>query len=67
LNLAERRIEVLLDDAELTHRRADWQAPPRKYARGYGELFLRHITQADRGCDFDFLEGTAPTAEPEIH
>jgi dihydroxy-acid dehydratase len=67
LDLAERRIEVLLDDAELAQRRANWQAPPRKYTRGYGELFLRHITQADRGCDFDFLEGTAPTAEPEIH
>jgi dihydroxy-acid dehydratase len=67
LDLAERWIDVLLDDAELTRRREAWQAPPRKYARGYGELFLRHITQADRGCDFDFLEGTAPTAEPEIH
>ena len=26
-----------------------------------------HVTQADRGCDFDFLEGTAPIADPEIH
>ena len=27
----------------------------------------RHVKQANEGCDFDFLEGTAPTAEPEIH
>jgi dihydroxy-acid dehydratase len=30
-------------------------------------MFARHITQADKGCDFDFLEGTSPTSEPEIH
>ena len=35
--------------------------------RGYGHLYARHVTQADKGCDFDFLEGTAPIAEPEIH
>ena len=38
-----------------------------KFARGFGALYQKHITQADQGCDFDFLEGTAPTAEPEIH
>ena len=67
LDVSERRIEVLLDDAELDRRRAGWTPPRPKYARGYGEVFLRSITQADRGCDFDFLEGTAPTEEPEIH
>ena len=39
----------------------------RKFERGYGAIFSKHITQANEGCDFDFLEGTAPTAEPEIH
>ena len=29
-------------------------------------MYAAHITQADKGCDFDFLEGTAPTPEPEI-
>jgi len=33
----------------------------------YGAIFSRHVKQANEGCDFDFLEGTAPTAEPEIH
>ena len=41
--------------------------PEPRYERGYGALYQRHITQADAGCDFDFLEGTAPTNEPEIH
>jgi dihydroxy-acid dehydratase len=37
------------------------------YPRGFGRLYARHVTQADKGCDFDFLEGTAPVPEPEIH
>ena len=41
--------------------------PRRSYERGFGALYQQHITQADQGCDFDFLEGTAPTPEPEIH
>ena len=36
--------------------------PPRKYERGYGALFAQHVTQADEGCDFDFLEGTRADA-----
>ena len=30
-------------------------------------MYAQHVTQADKGCDFDFLEGTAPIGEPEIH
>jgi dihydroxy-acid dehydratase len=30
-------------------------------------MFSEHIGQADQGCDFDFLQSTEPTAEPEIH
>ena len=33
----------------------------------YGALFSKHITQANEGCDFDFLEGTEPTPDSEIH
>ena len=54
-------------DEELEKRRADWQQPPAKYARGYGALYLEHITQANEGCDFDFLEAGPPIPEPEIH
>jgi len=54
-------------DEELTRRRAAWTPPPPHYARGYGAMYSEHIGQADEGCDFDFLQGTAKVAEPEIH
>ena len=56
-----------MTDEELEKRRADWQQPPAKYGRGYGALYLQHITQANEGCDFDFLEAGPPIPEPEIH
>jgi dihydroxy-acid dehydratase len=67
LDVPNRRLELKVDAAELARRRAAWKKPEPRYERGYGALYQRHITQADEGCDFDFLEGTAPTAEPEIH
>ncbi|HXZ52238.1 MAG TPA: L-arabinonate dehydratase [Burkholderiales bacterium] len=67
LDVERRSLELKVPEAELQRRRADWKRPPRKYERGYGAVFSRHISQADRGCDFDFLEGTAPTPDPEIH
>ncbi len=62
-----RRIHLHVADEELGRRRAAWKQPPPKYPRGYGAMFSQHIGQADEGCDFDFLEGQAPIAEPEIH
>jgi dihydroxy-acid dehydratase len=67
LDVVARRLELKVSDAELARRRANWKMPPPHFERGYGALYQRHITQADQGCDFDFLEGVAPTAEPEIH
>jgi dihydroxy-acid dehydratase len=67
LDVAARRLQLDVDDAELARRRAAWTAPPSHFARGFGALYQRHITQANDGCDFDFLEGTAATPEPEIH
>ena len=67
LDVPKRRLELKVSDAELTRRRAAWKKPEPRYERGYGALYQRHITQADAGCDFDFLEGTAPISEPEIH
>jgi dihydroxy-acid dehydratase len=67
LDVAARTLHLDVPDAELARRRAAWQRPAPRFARGFGALYQQHITQADRGCDFDVLEGTAPTAEPEIH
>ena len=67
LDVAARRIDMRVDESELARRRAAWVAPKSIYPRGYGRMFIEHIQQADEGCDFDFLEGTAPIPEPEIH
>jgi dihydroxy-acid dehydratase len=67
LDVPARKLELKVSAAELARRRAAWSPPEMHYTRGFGALYQRHITQADQGCDFDFLEGIAPTAEPEIH
>jgi dihydroxy-acid dehydratase len=67
LDVERKILDLKIPDAEMARRKAAWQRPPPKYERSYGAIFSRHVTQANEGCDFDFLEGTAPTAEPEIH
>jgi dihydroxy-acid dehydratase len=67
LDVGARKLELKVSDAELARRRAAWRAPPPKFSRGFGALYQSHITQANQGCDFDFLEGTSATPEPEIH
>ena len=59
LDVAARRLDLLVDDAELTRRRADWCAAPVAAARGYTRLYVEHVEQADRGADFDFLRGSS--------
>ncbi len=66
LNVNERRLDLLVDDDELAHRRAAWTPPEVYYERGYGKLFSQHVTQAHDGCDFDFLQQGKPTPEPDI-
>jgi dihydroxy-acid dehydratase len=52
LSVRERRLDLLVDPAELARRDAPATAPPE---RGYARLYRREILQADHGCDFDFL------------
>ena len=67
LDVPGRQLNMRVSDEELGRRRAAWKPKEGIYPRGYGKLFMQHIKQADEGCDFDFLEGTAPIPEPEIH
>ena len=67
LDVDQRELNLKVDASELSRRKASWKQPKRKYERSYGVIFAQHVKQADEGCDFDFLEGTAPVAEPEIH
>ena len=68
LDLPNRRLDMLVDEAELDARRTAWTPPEPRYGRGYGWMFSRHVTQADKGCDFDYLErGFGPAVpEPDI-
>jgi dihydroxy-acid dehydratase len=67
LDIPGRRLSMQVSDEELDRRRAAWKRPPPRYGRGYGRLFSEHVSQANEGCDFDFLERGAATADPEIH
>ena len=69
LDVPQRRLELLVDDAELATRRAHWQAPKRgaEDDRGYRKLFLDTVQQADRGCDFDFLAPKVTMRIPGTH
>jgi dihydroxy-acid dehydratase len=67
LDVEKRELNLKVSSAELAQRKSAWKAPARKYQRSYGAIFAQHVKQADEGCDFDFLEGTTPVPEPEIH
>ncbi|MFT7390206.1 MAG: dihydroxy-acid dehydratase [Paracoccaceae bacterium] len=55
LSVADKRIDLLVDDAEIA-RRMERHTPPDAPARGYRALYARTVTQAQDGCDFDFLQ-----------
>jgi dihydroxy-acid dehydratase len=67
LDVPARQLSLKVPEEELGRRRAEWRPRDFPHPRGFGALYARHVTQANRGCDFDFLEGTAPVPEPEIH
>jgi dihydroxy-acid dehydratase len=67
VDVAARSINLRIDDAEMARRKAAWQAPDRRFPRGYGAMFSQHIGQADSGCDLDFLQVGGHVPEPEIH
>jgi dihydroxy-acid dehydratase len=65
LDVAARSLRVEITDAELGRRRARWRPPAPAYQRGYGALYSEHVTQADQGCDFDFLARPGVTPDPD--
>ncbi|NND42782.1 MAG: dihydroxy-acid dehydratase [Silicimonas sp.] len=69
MDVPNRSLNVKLSTDELETRRARWTPPEPRYERGYGWMFTRHIEQADKGCDFDFLKTDfgGPVPEPEIN
>jgi dihydroxy-acid dehydratase len=69
IDVPARTISMEVDDAELAKRKAAWTPPAPRFGRGYGWMFAKHVTQADQGCDFDYLEtGYGPAiGEPSIY
>jgi dihydroxy-acid dehydratase len=57
LDVAGRRLDLLVDESVLAGRRASWVPPPPHADRGWVRLYTEHVLQADRGADLDFLVG----------
>jgi dihydroxy-acid dehydratase len=64
LDVEARELRLEVTDEELAARRERWQPPEPIYERGYGSLYYEHITQADEGCDFEFLSRPGMNPEP---
>ncbi|MEU0474447.1 L-arabinonate dehydratase [Streptomyces olivaceus] len=64
LDVEARTLHLGVDDEELERRRAAWTPPPARYERGYGALYNEQITQADTGCDFEFLARPGRVQDP---
>ncbi|RIK43611.1 MAG: dihydroxy-acid dehydratase [Chloroflexi bacterium] len=69
LDVPNRRLHLHVGEEELARRREAWRPPEPAYSRGYGQLYLQHVTQAPAGVDFDFLRGSdpvRPTIQPKF-
>ncbi|HRG75472.1 MAG TPA: L-arabinonate dehydratase [Leptospiraceae bacterium] len=67
LDMEAGTLNMLVSDEVLNTRKREWKPAYKKYDRSYTALYQQHVTQADKGCDFDFLEGNKPTPEPGIY
>ena len=65
LDVPARRIDLLISDGEMARRKTNWIPPKPQFHRGYGLLNQLHMTQANMGCDFDFLEEPAKMKEKD--
>jgi L-arabonate dehydrase len=64
LDVHARRLHLEVSDDELARRRAEWTAPSSPHASGYVQMYVRHVEQADKGADLDFLRGCRGHAVP---
>ena len=69
VDIPNRKLDVNISKSEMKKRQEDWSKPKPRYERGYGYIYSKHIEQADKGCDFDFLSTDfgAAVEEPEIN
>ncbi len=68
LDIANRKLELLIPEEEIKKRLASAPPPPPRFSRGYYTMYLNHVLQAHEGCDFDFLRASPADApyEPQL-
>jgi L-arabonate dehydrase len=62
LDVEKKRLHLEVSDEELAKRRQQWKKPEVPMERGYVNLYVKHVQQADRGADLDFLVGKSGSA-----
>ena len=69
VDIPNRKLDVDVSESEMKKRKEEWVEPKPRYERGYGYMYSKHIEQADKGCDFDFLRTDfgAIVEEPDIN
>ena len=69
VDIPNRKLDVDISESEMKKRKEEWVEPKPRYERGYGYIYSKHIEQADKGCDFDFLRTDfgASVKEPDIN
>jgi dihydroxy-acid dehydratase len=66
LDTENRKLHWHVSDEEIAKRKAAWKPPQERWSRGYHAMFAKHVGQANKGCDFDFLVDRSPDQEPDI-
>jgi dihydroxy-acid dehydratase len=64
LDVAKRKLELLVPEREIESRRARWKPPAPPLERGYWRLYFDHVLQAHQGADLDFLVGMSGAFVP---
>jgi dihydroxy-acid dehydratase len=59
LDVPNRRLDLIVSEAEFDRRRSAWRPAPPAFERGYAKLYTEHVLGAERGADFDFLVGSS--------
>jgi dihydroxy-acid dehydratase len=67
LDAEARRLDLVVEPAELEDRRRGLAAREKRYTRGWARIFADHVGQADQGCDLDVLEGIDESPDPEMN
>jgi len=68
LDVEKRSLSLLVPVEELRKRREAWTPPAPTAVRGYVKMFINHVEQADKGCDFDFLKGgSGSVVQRDLH